>query len=368
MPSRLRCSGVLGVPAPWLTVRRGGPEEETLVRELEGSTVVAEAPEEDELVALRRQAEEQKEKEREAKAKSKSPKRKSKKSKKKEKEKDKEKKKKPSDDSEASLEVGQKRLSALFSDTGLDPNYERRKRILKKAKRIGQAKKKKKKSSQEGSGGSSTGSSSTSSQLEDGVGLFEAEKRMMTIWKRYPGVLACSAASEIRQHLVSASGAVWQLDKRKVGPVFTHYTRQCLTGHMSPSMSQEAVTVSQCLDLLAQGQPAAAMDILAQRLKALESASKGSHWSVSRQLELVRADAMAIAEEEESRQAAKRAREEEKLRRMMQKTNERNQENQGGYKGKPKGKDWKGGKGKSDGGGRGSGKGNDNKWEKKEKT
>ena len=146
------------------------------------------------------------------------------------------------------------------------------------------------------------------------MGLFEGEKKLGVIWKKCPGALACSAATEAKQQLLTASGTVWGLDRKKVDPVFTHYVRQCLMGHMSPPMGQEALTVAQTLDLMLQGHAAAACDVMAQRLKSLEASSRGSHWTMSRQLELVRSDGGTIAEEAESREAARRARQEEQLR------------------------------------------------------
>ena len=77
-------------------------------------------------------------------------------------------------------------------------------------------------------------------------------------------------------------------------------------------MLQEALTVSTCLDGLLRGRVASVCDVLSQRLKSLESLCKGAHWSVGRQLELVRADA-GITGETEGLEAARRAREEDKL-------------------------------------------------------
>ena len=63
---------------------------------------------------------------------------------------------------------------------------------------------------------------------------------------------------------------------------------------MSPAMLQEALTISTCLDGLLQGRAAGVCDVLAQRLKSLETVSRGTHWSIGRQLELVRADATGM--------------------------------------------------------------------------
>ena len=257
-------------------------------------------------------------------------------------------KKEDNTETEEELEVGQKSLSAIYADTGLDPDTKTREKILRRAQRTGQ-KKKKKKTSKSGSS-SSSGSSGTGGTAEDtGTGLFSSERRMMSIWRKYPGALACSASQEARQHLISASGVMWGMKKKEVAPVFTHYVRQVLTSQMSPPMMQEAVTLGQALDYLVQGHIAATCDILSQRLKALEAGARGAHWTVSRQMELIKAEAVSIAEDEEARQAAKRAREEERLRGMVSRPQvPRGPDANSGGKGGRKGKDWRGGKNKSD--------------------
>ena len=78
-------------------------------------------------------------------------------------------------------------------------------------------------------------------------------------------------------------------------------------------MLQEAVTIAACLDGLLMGKAAWAADVLAQRLKALESLSRGTHWTIARQLELIRSDPQSITGQGEGLDAAKAAREEEKL-------------------------------------------------------
>ena len=253
--------------------------------------------------------------------------------------------------SEELLETGQKSLRAIYEGTGLDPDFKARTRLLGKAKKIGRnKKKKKKKDSDSGTGADDVSTSSLSSLVEEDVGLFEEEKRMMVIWRRYPGALGASAVREATNHLMSASGTMWNTDKKSIQPVFVHYARQCLIPNMSPPMAQEALSVAMGLDLMIQGKIAATVDLFSQRLKALERACRGSHWTVSRQLELVRLDGMMISEEAETRAAAKRAREEEKLKSLV---TGHGGSRPSGYQNTPKGgkggKDWKGnGKGKQD--------------------
>jgi len=276
-------------------------------------------------------------------------------------------------ESEDEWEIGQKSPKLLFEKTGLDPEARQRRKFLKKARKVGRSKKSKKKKSKSSSSASRSSSSETvSSGPVASVGLFDNERKLGTIWKRFPGALACSAATEAKQHLLTAAGTVWGLDRKKVDPVFTHYARQCLMGHMSPPMAQEALTVAQTLDMMLQGHVAGACDLMAQRLKSLESSSRGNHWTVSRQMELVRSDGGTMAEEAETVEAAKRAREEERLRSLTARpSGTRSTEALGGGKGSRKGKDWKGankGKGDESAKGKGSDRRDDGKtWQKEKK-
>lgn len=249
-------------------------------------------------------------------------------------------------------ERGEMPLHGLFRGTGLDPEVKPRRKLLRKARALNQSsKKKKKKHSSSSSGdGSSSSSSSSSSGTLTGEGLFDSEKKLLVIWKRYPGALACQALLETKQRLMTQAGTMWHEEKSSLPPVFTHYCRQSLLASMAPVMGQEAMTVSTTLDLMLQGKAAQACDVLAQRLKSLEALSKGAHWAVGRQLELVRLDAGGIAESAESLEAARRAREEDKLKNYMTKpSGGRYGESQpsSGGKGK-KGKDKHSGKGKGE--------------------
>ena len=336
--------------------------------------VAAGAPgEQDELDALRRELEERKE-ELEGRR-SKSPKKKKKDKKKKEEKgeaaEERSKKKRRSASSE-DLEVGQKGLDAVFSNTGLDPNPKSRRKLLRKARRLGRSKKKKKKSSAATSSSSSSSSSASASSKGEMGSLFDSEKRMKTIWRRYPGSLAASALWEARQCLLTASGVLWDLDRRSIPPITTQYTRQHLAGGMSPALLQEALTVSAAMDHLLQGKIAATMDILAQRLKSLESLSRGTHWSIGRQLELIRSDPQGITGEEEGLKAARAAREEEKLKTTLGKGGSSRTTDYGGQTKGKKGKESKGhGRTGGDDAPRGKGgapkKDGKQEWGKKEK-
>ena len=78
----------------------------------------------------------------------------------------------------------------------------------------------------------------------------------------------------------------------------------------SPVMLQELLTVAHVTDLLLRRKVAAAMDTLVQRAKSLEATLRGSHYSVSRQLELVNTEPIRISEPAEQVEAARTARDE----------------------------------------------------------
>lgn len=276
-------------------------------------------------------------------------------------------------ESEEMEEPGQKSLKAIYEDTGLDPSLKKRSKIMRKAKRVGRGKKKKKKkkgSSDSSSQTSGSSASSTSSHGEDG-GLFENEKKLKQLWQRYPGALAAQSVREAQSQLVTAAGTSFSQDRRSLPPVMTQYVRQVVIPGTSAPMGQEILSIAQAIDGLLVGRVASSVDLLCQRLKSLESLAKGNHWSVGRQLELVRLDQSGLTDEAEARQAARQAKEEERLKGLVQRPyNYKGGDYPRGGKGK-KGKDSKGGlKGGSDEQGRGKGgdgKREDNKggWQKK---
>lgn len=201
----------------------------------------------------------------------------------------------------------------------MDPDVKRRTKMMKRARRLGQSKRKKKRkrgSSSEAKASSSTTTSSTSSD-HGAEGLFDEERRLKKIWRQCPGALTAQALGEVKDSLMTGAGTMWSVDKASLPPLFVHYARTHLMPQMTPVVQQEALTIALALDSLVQGKIASGLDVLSQRLKALEAGSKGAHWTVTRQLELCRIDTQGISEEGEALGAAKRAREEERLRTMM---------------------------------------------------
>eukprot|EP00438_Fugacium_kawagutii_P023208 Skav215677 [mRNA] locus=scaffold278:111881:120662:- [translate_table: standard] len=198
-----------------------------------------------------------------------------------------------------------KGLAEIYKNTGLDPEPKSRKRMRRKAQKL--AKKRSKDSSD-----SSGSSSSSSGESNQDPSLFGASGRVQLIGKKFPGVLLASAAEEAAEALLTSEGTVWDPSTGPVVPVFTRYFRAQLQSRMSPAMAREALTLAYGLDLGLRGRMADLMDLLGQRLKALELQATGSHYTVAQQCELLPKETAAMSTQVEIQQAAKRAREEGK--------------------------------------------------------
>ena len=104
---------------------------------------------------------------------------------------------------------GKKPLSLVFSSTRLDPDPDKRTKILNKAKRLGRSKEEKKKkdsSSEKGSSSSST-SSSSRSVLEGGTGLFSEEDKLQRIWKK-----SWTASARGQTRSVESGRYLWEVN------------------------------------------------------------------------------------------------------------------------------------------------------------
>ena len=69
--------------------------------------------------------------------------------------------------------------------------------------------------------------------------------------------------------------------------------------------SREAQTLAYAMDSLLRGEPSACMDILAQRLKALEGSIVDSNWNVARWMELIPTGEAQLSSQEETQRVQK---------------------------------------------------------------
>ena len=250
----------------------------------------------------------------------------------------KEKKKKKKERREKQKVQGQKELKEMYGKTGLDPDPEVRKELMKKAKKV--IRRKKNHSSSRGS------STSTSGGHSSGEELFQEEMKVKTVSEKIPGVLAANAIREMQGKLLSHTGQIWERDVSRLPPLLTAHFRQHLQGKMTAAMAREVRTLCYACDLLLLGRPASAMDTLVQRVKALELQATGSHYSIAQRLELLPREEEVLAGRLEAKEAAREAREDYKARAATQRTP---------FDPKGKGDLNKGGKGK-DSKGKGDGK------------
>lgn len=243
-------------------------------------------------------------------------KKKDKKEKAKAKERDREEKKEVSPSPGARRRHRSRDLGIILGGSGLDPDPLKRKKYLRKAEKLIKKRRKKKKTS---SGSSSTSkkrscSSSEASSFRGASDIFGQTKMAKKIAERCPGVLTASSLATVQEQLLTTQGQVWELDRRELPPLFLQYFRAHLGPRMSPAMRREALHLSFCLDLGLQGRIPELMDVLGQRLKALEGQTAGRHWSVTSQFEVVPEEQGSVATALETEAAMREAREAGRLR------------------------------------------------------
>lgn len=247
----------------------------------------------------------------------------------------------------------EKDLSSVLGDSALDPDPSRRRRVMRRARRL--VKKGKKKGSSSSTGSSDKeGTHSTGSFSEmDASDVFGQTRMAKKIWTKCPGVLTATSLSSVQEQLLNTQGQMWDINKKELPPLFLQYFRAQLAAKMQPAMRREALHASFCLDLGLQGRIPELLDVLAQRLKALEGQAGGKHWTVTSQYELVPEEMGAVATSMETERAAKEARELGRLKALSarpygssQATDRWEDWKKDGSKGKPskgsgKGKDWR---------------------------
>lgn len=176
--------------------------------------------------------------------------------------------------------IARKERSALYSGTGLDPVLKDRKRLIRKTKKA-----LKRTSATSSSGTSST--SSTASMEEDTGEILQDRSKVHRIAMMAPGVLSASAIETIRTYLTQVSGTGWEEENETLPPLLCLYHRTYLMDKITGGVGREFATLSYVGDLLLQARPAEALDVVVQRLKALEMSASGTSWMTSQKLELV---------------------------------------------------------------------------------
>ena len=130
---------------------------------------------------------------------------------------------------------------------------------------------------------------------------FGEEARIRQLSRSCPGGLTKMALREVRNLLLVSTGEAEA--PGAIGPLFVRYWRQNLRRRMSPVLNRESLTVAYALEL--RGRVASAADVLCQRLKSLESLSRGSHWSTCQKLEVVPEEGASLVGREEAKIAGR---------------------------------------------------------------
>ena len=252
-----------------------------------------------------------------------------------------------------------------FEGTPLDPRKSL-KSFMKKKKKKGKKKKrsgKKSKKSQKDKGSSSSDSESSGDSGSSSLDSDEAEHpfkethRIRRLAEKRPGVLGRNALEEI-----------WRLMSQTIGedsptvlaPTFVKYLRLFVMGKTTaPGMKRELLTLGYSLDRLLKRDILGAVDVLTQRLKAIELVHSGSSWLIAQKLELVPQDQERITGLAEAHEAAREFRQESKVTRELGgKGSGKQWQPRSEWKGNPKGEE----KGKGGGKEEGKGKRNQGKW------
>ena len=109
--------------------------------------------------------------------------------------------------------------------------------------------------------------------------MFQQSSKVRRVAVGYPGSLACQALAQMRSNLLAEIGS--EDRPGSIRPVAVAYYRQQLARKATGPAQRECLTIAAAVDQLLGGNPAAAMDILLQRLKSCESSMMGTHWTVS---------------------------------------------------------------------------------------
>lgn len=231
-----------------------------------------------------------------------------------------------------------KTTEALFSGTGLDPCAENRKLLLRKVK----SRMKKEKGTSSSS--SSTMSSEGDSEME--ANMLEERSKIQRLAEVAPGVLACEGLRAMKDHVLTANGTPWGADRKALPAVVLQYVRQHCVPQASAPMAREFLTLAAVADCLLQARPAEAIDIVFQRVKALEQMAAGQHWMLAQKLEIIPGPDPGVASRAELQVAQRERRLDEKTRSPAAP----GEKSKGKAQGKGRDRDRDKGKGKAKGG------------------
>ena len=141
----------------------------------------------------------------------------------------------------------------------------------------------------------------------------------MRISRRHPGrcfkKVLKTVSQVLEEHRSSSAGSQ---DTLALDPAFRRFYLLVLSRKMnSRRNSREARTLCEALDMLVAGRLPQALDLLAQRLLAVETADSEKSWLVAQHLELVPMEDASVTSEMQIRVALKRQASSVKLRKSL---------------------------------------------------
>lgn len=243
-----------------------------------------------------------------------------------------------------------KDLKALYRGTGLDP----KEKVRNKVARLARKKMRKRGGKETSSSSGSSESSESEDQALTGEQLFDQSNKVRMIADACPGALTAQAVHQMKASLLQDIGETEASGTLK--PVAMMYCRQQVLRRANPPAQRELLTLSLALDYLLKGRPSCAADVITQRLKSAESTINGTHWAVSQKMELVAADSVQIAAQEEVQLAQKERHGESRAAYLAGLPDGRNRPAKGAQKGKEERPDWRRDQDRGRGG-RGKGRG-----------
>lgn len=138
--------------------------------------------------------------------------------------------------------------------------------------------------------------------------LFPETQRVRKVAKSCPGLLSRQALKDAKNSLAYGIGE--SAGERSVTPVMLKYFRQILSNtNLTKSMQKEALTLCTAIDLILEGKVLRSMDVIVQRLKAIEMVAKGSSWDLAERVEITKERASLFSQAEASTAVAESKRE-----------------------------------------------------------
>jgi hypothetical protein len=176
-------------------------------------------------------------------------------------------------------------------------------------------KKKKKKSKSHEMKSDSDSADSDSSSSSATSDYFDDRNKILKIAQKKPGRLTLLALREMHNLLSTVAG---EIGNSGLVPIFGRFFHLIMKDKMSSAGQQrEAATLSRALDLLVVGDTVGALDLLVQRLKALELAASHGNWRAAAHLELLPPDRPSTSSRQEQWVAAQAAKDDYKLNRLL---------------------------------------------------